>query len=196
MRARGQVEVELPTTATTMLIGPMQCQFISFRSKSSELARECDCGEATMWRCCSGPHHFGRILNGPSDPDREPRIGAMAPKYLSPTFKWDPSSGRLFSPRELRMGPAAIFRRTRLRPCRGGDGARRSGVVGGMGDVAAPSEKRMSGASIALPAAFQRANFGLASSTLSPAAVASRVGTDDDFRISRVIENPEVLRRF
>jgi hypothetical protein len=54
----------------------------------------------------------------------------------------------------------------------------------------------MPGASIALPAAFQDANLGLTSSTLSPAAVASRVGTDDDFRISRVIENPEVMRRF
>jgi hypothetical protein len=33
-----------------MFIGPSQCQFVSFRSKSSELAREYDYGEATMWR--------------------------------------------------------------------------------------------------------------------------------------------------
>ena len=45
-----QVEVELPTTETPMFIGPMQCQLVCFRSKSSELAREYDCSEATMWR--------------------------------------------------------------------------------------------------------------------------------------------------
>ena len=41
------------------------------------------------------------------------------------------------------------------------------------------------------------ANFtNLSPMTVSPAAVASRVDTvDDDFRISRVIENPEVMRR-
>lgn len=45
---------------------------------------------------------------------------------------------------------------------------------------------------------LQRLNLGVGSSaTLRPAAVASRVGTvDDDFRISRVIENPEVTRRY
>jgi hypothetical protein len=65
-----------------------------------------------------------------------------------------------------------------------------------MGVVAAPSEKRMWGASNALRAAFQRANLGLTSSTLSPAAVASRVGTvDDDARTSRVIET-EVVYKF
>jgi hypothetical protein len=98
------------------------------------------------------------------------------------------------------MGPAAIslrFSGTRLRPRRPQlwQAVERRGR--GMGDVAAPSEKRMSGASIALPAAFQRANLGQASSTPRPAAVASRVGTvDDDFRISRVPENPEVTRHF
>jgi hypothetical protein len=67
----------------------------------------------------------------------------------------------------------------------------------GLGVVATPSEKRVWVASTALRAAFQRANLGLTSSTLNPAAVASRVGTvDDDFRISRVIENPEVMRPF
>lgn len=51
-------------------------------------------------------------------------------------------------------------------------------------------------ASIALRAAFQRANLGLTSSTLSPALVASRVGTvDDDAGTSRVIQT-EVVYRF
>jgi hypothetical protein len=33
-----------------MFIGPVQCQFVCFRSKSSELTREYDCGEPTIWR--------------------------------------------------------------------------------------------------------------------------------------------------
>jgi hypothetical protein len=45
-----QVLVLLPTTETPMFIIPVRRQFVSFRSKSSELAREYDCSEATMWR--------------------------------------------------------------------------------------------------------------------------------------------------